>query len=124
MTAENARFDANHVPTLQAVSSVDGVTTVNVYADPSTHRLLIDATAGVVGPVSSTDGAVALWDGTTGLTLKNSTLIPGGVVAAPSVTATPVFTSYYGGNTNALGDPVAWLQLKVGATTYKIPLYT
>ncbi len=124
MTQENAHFDANHVPTLQAVSSTDGVTPINVYADPSTHRLLIDATAGVVGPLTSTDGAIALWDGTTGLTLKDSTLVPGGVVAAPSTTATPVFTSYYGANTKALGDPVAWLQFKVGATTYKIPLYT
>ncbi len=122
--ADNAHFDENHVPTLLAVSSVDGVTPVTVYADPSTHRLLVDSTSGVVGPVSSTDGAIALWDGTTGQTIKDSTLVPGGVVAAPSTTATPVFTSFYGGNTKALGDPVAWLQFKVGATTYKIPLYT
>ncbi len=122
--ADNSKFDENHVPTLLGVSSSDGKSTVTIYADPTTHRLLVDATAGVVGPVSSTDGALVLWDGTTGQTVKDSNIIPGAVVAAPSVTATPVFTSYYGGNTNALGDPVAWLQLKVGATTYKLPLYT
>ncbi len=120
----DAHFDSNHVPTLLAASSTDGTTPIQVYADPTTHRLLVDATSGVVGPVSSTDGAIALWDGTTGLTIKDSNLIPGGTVAAPSTSATPVFTAYYGGNTNALGDPVAWLQLKVGNTTYKVPLYT
>ncbi len=124
MAQENARFDANHVPTLQGVSSVDGHTTVNVYADPSTHRLLVDATAGVVGPATSTDGAIVLWDGATGLTVKDSNLVPGGTTTAPSTTATPVFTSYYGGNTKALGDPVAWLLLTIGGTAYKLPLYT
>ncbi len=124
MAQENAHFDANHVPTLQAVSSTDGKTPINVYADPSTHRLLIDATAGVVGPLTSTDGAIALWDGATGLTLKDSNVVPGGTTTAPSTTATPVFTSYYGANTKALGDPVAWLLLTIGGTAYKLPLYT
>ncbi len=43
---------------------------------------------------------------------------------APALTALPVFTSFYGGNTNALGDPVSWLQTTIGGTVYKIPLYT
>lgn len=85
---------------------------------------MVDATSGVVGPASSTDGAIALWDGTTGLTIKDSTLIPGGTTTAPSTTNTPVFTAFYGGNTKALGDPVAWLLLTIGGTPYKIPLYT
>ncbi len=34
----------------------------------------MDATAGVVGPGSSTDNAIARWDGTTGLTIQNSTV--------------------------------------------------
>ncbi len=119
-----ASRDQNNIPTLLGVSSTDGATPITVYADPSTHRLLVDATAGVVGPLTSTDGAIALWDGVTGLTLKDSTLVPGGTTTAPSTTATPVFTSYYGGNTKALGDPVAWMQFKIGSTVYKIPLYT
>lgn len=43
---------------------------------------------------------------------------------APTTTATPSFTSYYGGNTKALGDPNAWIKVKIGSTNYKIPLYT
>lgn len=34
--------DQNFVPTLLAVSNVDGITPVVVYADPITHRLLTD----------------------------------------------------------------------------------
>ncbi len=70
----NAKRDENSVPTLIAASSTDGVTPTLVYADPSTHRLLVDATAGVVGPLSSTDEAIARWDGTTGLTIQDSVI--------------------------------------------------
>lgn len=70
--SENAYRDQNNVPTLIAASSADGKSPVRVYADPDTHRLLIDATAGVVGPGSSTDNAVARFDGTTGQTIQNS----------------------------------------------------
>ena len=38
----DAKRDSNQVTTLLAVSSVDGVTPVTLYADPITHRLLID----------------------------------------------------------------------------------
>lgn len=44
--------------------------------------------------------------------------------AAPSTTATPTFTSYYGGNTKALGDPNRWISVNVLGTVYKIPMYT
>lgn len=44
-----ASRDQNHVTTLLAVSSVDGVTPVTLWADPTTHRLLTDAAAGVTG---------------------------------------------------------------------------
>lgn len=42
----NAKRDQNFVTTLLAVSSVDGVTPVLLWADPVTHRLLVDATGG------------------------------------------------------------------------------
>ena len=42
----NAPRDKNFVPALLATSSVDGITPVVVYADPTTHRLLVDS-AGV-----------------------------------------------------------------------------
>ncbi len=46
----NAKLDQNSRPTLTALSNVDGSTIVNVYADPTTHRLLVDI------PVSSGTG--------------------------------------------------------------------
>jgi hypothetical protein len=51
-----AKRDGNYVPTLLAVSSVDGVTPVVLYADPVTHRLYVDnpaVTSGVVAPSST-----------------------------------------------------------------------
>lgn len=75
-----AKRDENAVPTLLAVSSTDGVTPVDVYANPTTHRLLVSFTGGggdVVGPASSTDNAVARWDGVTGKLLQDSTVIIG-----------------------------------------------
>lgn len=73
-----AKRDQNFVPTLLAVSNVDGVTPVDLYADPITHRLLVDSTGGdgdVFGPESSTDNAIVRFDGTTGKLIKNSTAI-------------------------------------------------
>lgn len=42
----NAQHDGNFVPTLLGVSSSDGVTTVPIYADPTSHRLLVNSTGG------------------------------------------------------------------------------
>ncbi len=64
--------------TLLGVSSADGLTPVNVYADPTTHRLLVDIPGGsgdVVGPGSSTDNAVVRFEGTTGKLIQNSVVI-------------------------------------------------
>jgi len=50
-----AQRDQNHVPSLMAVSSVDGASTVLLHADPVTHRLLTqtDALSGAVAPAST-----------------------------------------------------------------------
>ena len=45
MANQQAERDGNFVPTLLGVSNVDGVSTVKVYADPTTHRLLVDTVA-------------------------------------------------------------------------------
>lgn len=45
----NASRDANFVPTLLGVSSTDGSTPVKLYADPTTHRLLVDSSGGIAG---------------------------------------------------------------------------
>lgn len=42
----NASHDQNHVPSLLGASCADGKTPVNIYADPATHRLLVNATGG------------------------------------------------------------------------------
>lgn len=54
-----ASRDENFVPTLLGVSNVDGTTPVKIYADPTTHRLLIDNAGGatlVVGTTTITSG--------------------------------------------------------------------
>ena len=45
--SDNARREDNFVTTLLAVSSVDGQSTVDVWADPVTHRLLVDFGVGL-----------------------------------------------------------------------------
>lgn len=50
---ENAERDQNRVTTLIAVSSVDGVTPVKLYADPVTHRLLVDVTGSGASPLTT-----------------------------------------------------------------------
>lgn len=42
----NAYRDENSVPTLIASSNVDGFTPIRIYADPVTHRLLVDSIGG------------------------------------------------------------------------------
>lgn len=42
----NAFRDQNSVPTLLGVSMIDGVTPVPIWADPVTHRLLVDGAGG------------------------------------------------------------------------------
>lgn len=55
---------------------------------------------------------------------RQNVIVGNNGATAPALTATPIFTSFYGGNTNALGDPVSWLQATINGTVYKIPLYT
>lgn len=55
--------------------------------------------------------------------LTNDTYRWNVAAAAPAVTAGPVFANYYGGNTNALGDPVEWVLINVNGTDRKIPVY-
>jgi hypothetical protein len=53
--ADIAQRDENRVTTLLGVSNVDGTSTVNLYADPVTHRLLTQnsVTSGVIAPAST-----------------------------------------------------------------------
>jgi hypothetical protein len=90
----NAQRDDNYVPSLLAVSDVDGTTVVPLQADSVTKRLKVAAvisggggSGDVNGPASSTDNAVARFDGLTGKLLQNSavTIDDTGVVAGSSI---------------------------------------
>jgi len=56
----NAIHDDNRIPSLLAVSSSDGTTPVTLWADPTTHRLLVSST-GSVSPLT-TKGDVYTYD--------------------------------------------------------------
>lgn len=56
----NASRDENSVPTLIGASNVDGKTPVKVYADPVTHRLLVDSAGGGTGTVTSITAGTGL----------------------------------------------------------------
>ena len=78
---DTAKRDPNYVPSLTAVSNVDGLTPVTLYADPVTHRLLTsssssigyDATAGSVGADYSTLKAAIDAGATKILVIANTT---------------------------------------------------
>lgn len=90
----NAKRDENRVPSLLAVSDADGTTVVPLQADATTKRLKVAAvisggggTGDVNGPASSTDNAVARFNGATGKTIQNSavTIDDTGIVAGASI---------------------------------------
>lgn len=93
--------DGNRVTTELFESSTTPGLTLNGQIDQSTGRILVSNTAGgdIVGPASSTDNAVARWDGTTGKLLQNSLAIlddagnltlPGGTTGVPGLTVSSV----------------------------------
>lgn len=57
--ADNAGRDQNDVPSLLGVSNVDGKSTVKIYADPVTHRLLVDS-GGSGTALTVTDGVTTV----------------------------------------------------------------
>lgn len=79
--------DQNRIPALLGTSSADGVTTVPIYADPVTHRLLVNTTAGAISApynaqtttyqVAETDYTVNATSGTFTITLPTAVGITG-----------------------------------------------
>lgn len=86
-----AKRDGNYVPTLLGVSSTDGLTPVTIYADPTTHRLLVDLPSGA-GTV--TDVSVVSANGFAG-TVANST-------TTPAITLSTTVTGILSGNGTAI----------------------
>lgn len=84
----NAYRDENSVPTLIAVSNTDGFTPVRLYADPVTHRLLVDSGGGGAGTVTSVSvvsangisGSVATATTTPAITLTLGSITPSQIV--------------------------------------------
>lgn len=91
-----AKRDGNYVPTLIGVSSSDGSTPVNVYVDPTTHRMYVDIPGGA-GTV--TDVSVVTANGFAG-TVANST-------STPAITISTTITGITKGDGTALSAAVA-----------------
>lgn len=89
--------DQNRVPTLLGTSNADGVTPVTIYADPVTHRLLIDAAGGGTGTV--TDVSVVTANGFAGTVADPTT--------TPAITLSTTVTGIVKGNGTALSAAVA-----------------
>lgn len=89
--------DENNVPTLIASSNVDGFTPVRVYADPITHRLLVDLAGGGSGTVTSVSVVTA--NGFAG-TVANST-------TTPAITLSTTITGILKGNGTSIAAGVA-----------------
>lgn len=107
MANEQAKRDDNQVTSLLGVSNADGSSTVAIYADPSTHRLLISGvgTTGPTGPTGATGpaGGVVLSNqaytaGATGAVASVATATVGGADANYMVVANVNCTAYTAGN--------------------------
>lgn len=100
----NAKRDGNFTPTLIGVSNADGTTPVLVYADPTTHRLLVDlgSSSGTVTSVS-----VVTANGFAG-TVATAT-------STPAITLTTTITGVLKGNGTAISAATAGSDYAVGS---------
>jgi len=81
-----AKRDQNYITTLLAVSNADGVTPVVLWADPTTHRLLVDLPAGS-GTVTSVSVTTA--NGVSG-TVATATTTPAITIVLGAITPSSV----------------------------------
>lgn len=100
----NAYRDQNSVPTLIAVSNVDGQTPVRLFADPVTHRLLVDATGGGGSTLAFETPTGAVDDSNTSFVVLNEPLYIL-VNGAQYLVGTGLYSSYVAG-TVTLSSPV------------------
>lgn len=89
--ADIAARDQNNVPTLLAVSSADGVTVTKLYADSTSHRLLVSSTftktitpAGTTGAqvINTQSGSVNFAMSATSLVVTDSLVATTSVILA------------------------------------------
>lgn len=99
MADETAKIDSNSRASLLGITDDASQEIRRLLVDPATGRLLVDATGSglgdVVGPASSTDNAIARFDGITGLLLQNSgvTIDDAGTVTVNSSAADQIIFS-------------------------------
>lgn len=103
----NAKRDQNFVTTLMAVSSVDGVTPVTLYANPTTHRLLVDLAGGGSGTVQTISIATA--NGFAGTSDANP--------SAPTLTLTTTITGILKGDGTSISAVTVGSGLSFDGTT-------
>lgn len=127
MAPDHASRDTNSVPTLLAVSNVDGISPVLLWADPTTHRLLVQLTS--LASVLNTDSFIA----TNGQSVFNATSpnIAGTIyVAVNGLIDTPTTDYSVSGTTLTLstgvpaGTQVTWEYFMSGTNPYQTDAFT
>ncbi len=93
----DAKRDNNYVTSLIAVSNVDGITPVVLWADPTTHRLLVDL--GGAGSGTVTDVSVVSANGFAGSVATSTT--------TPAITLSTTITGILKGNGTAISAATA-----------------
>jgi len=102
----NAPIDQNSRQGLFALSSVDGTTLVPLYANPTTHRLLVDSAAGT-GTVTSVSVVTA--NGFAGTVATATT--------TPAITLTTTITGLLKGNGTAISAATAGTDYVTASST-------
>lgn len=95
-----AKLDENSRPTLTALSNLDDGTIIDLWADPVTHRLLVDVESSGLGTVTSVSvvtangvsGSVATSTTTPAITLTLGAITPTSVKGLVITTTTGTFT--------------------------------
>lgn len=105
----NAKRDDNSIPTLLAVSNADGITPVTLYADPTTHRLLVSLSSDLgdlsnVTITSEAQGDILYFNGTAWVNLAPGT--SGKVLQTNGAAANPSWESAGSGDVTKVGTPV------------------
>jgi hypothetical protein len=95
----------------------DGSRTVKIQGNPTLDDWFDQSVKAAATPQFARIGLGVAADGTIELTVNTA-------ASAPSTTLGVTAVNRYGGDTNYLGDPVAWMPVRVAGTNYKIPLYT
>lgn len=102
----NAKLDENSRPTLTAVSSSDSTVVVPLYADPTSHRLLVDLASGG-GTVTSV--SVVSANGFAGTVATATT--------TPAITLTTTITGLLKGNGTAISAATAGTDYVTASST-------